>query len=122
MKIEWKKVITGVILAIILMFIIALVTVSTLFGFFGFVIAIMYVGYSVGGDLKNGIVNGTVSGMIFIIIAMSFLVFVSGYMGINLTANYILSGVTGGLIVSVGCSLLGSLIRMLRSSESDPSN
>jgi hypothetical protein len=67
MKIEWKKVITGVILAFILLLVFAFATVNPSFGFFGFAIAIMYVGYVVGGDLKNGAVHGALTGMVFII-------------------------------------------------------
>jgi hypothetical protein len=110
MKIEWKKVITGVVLAFILLLVFAFATVNPSFGFFGFAIAIMYVGYAVGGDLKNGVVHGALTGMVFIIICMSILMFASGYLEwVNLTAYYLLTMVIGGFIVSAGCGLVGSL-------------
>lgn len=110
MRIEWKKVITGVILAFILLLVFAFATVNPSFGFFGFAIAIMYVGYAVGGDLKNGVVHGALTGMVFIIICMTILMFANGYLeGVNLTAYYLLAMVIGGFIVSAGCGLVGSL-------------
>jgi hypothetical protein len=120
MKIEWKKVIIGVILSIILVFGIGLATFGSVFGFLGFVIAIMYVGYSVGGDLKNGAVHGALIGLILVVMAESFVVLVNSFWGVfNLTVNYLLFGGVMICIFGAGCGLLGSLIRLLRSSEED---
>lgn len=120
MKIEWKKVIIGVVLAFILLLIFAFATVNPSFGFFGFAIAIMYVGYAVGGDLKNGLLHGALTGVVSIIICMSILMFASGYLeGVNFTTYSLLTLVIGGFIISAGCGLVGSLFYHYTNKESE---
>jgi hypothetical protein len=64
--VRWNTVLIGVVIAIILGFLLRLVSPSG--AFIGFLIATIYVGYMIGGDYLNGAVNGALVGIVAAIV------------------------------------------------------
>lgn len=65
--IEWKTVLIGSVLAIILNFVLSFVPFG---GLAGYLVAIIYVGYTVGGGYQNGAKHGAIVGVIEGIVAV----------------------------------------------------
>ncbi len=105
--VNWKAVVTGLILALILSVIFGIVGGSwgTTLGFF---LAAIYVGYSAGGDYTNGAIHGGVMSIIYGIIYWGLLLIsgTSGYAAnldpisllILVFISTIIKGAIGGII------------------------
>ncbi|MFA0834002.1 MAG: DUF5518 domain-containing protein [Methanobacterium formicicum] len=123
MKIEWKTVLIGVIMTFVLMFIFGFATGIFLLGFFGFIIAIIYVGYAVGKDFKTGALHGGLVGLIVIIIAESMIILIGksieGDLLSNVTIYYLLKAILVTTIVGAIGGLFGSVIKINKPSQED---
>lgn len=123
MKIEWKTVLIGVIMTFVLMFIFGFATGIFLLGFFGFIIAIIYVGYAVGEDFKTGALHGGLVGLIVIIIAESMIILIGksieGDLLSNVTIYYLLKAILVTTIVGAIGGLFGSVIKINKPSQED---
>jgi len=97
MNINWKTVITGSVLAIILNFILSFVTLG---GIVGYLIATIYVGYTVGGGYRNGANHGAIVGVIEGIVAVTEIGFSAG-------GNQIKVDVGGDLVLFALVLLIG---------------
>lgn len=71
--IDWKTVLIGSILAIILTFILSIIPFG---GTFGYLAAAIYVGYTVGGEYMNGGKHGAIVGFITGIIMVTIILII----------------------------------------------
>jgi len=107
-EVKWTPVIIGLLLAIIL---------GLLFGMFiswgdilGYLIATIFVGYSVGGDYKNGAIHGALVGVdaAIIVLILSLL-----GLGALLASNVIITGLEAIIIVIILALIIGGIFGVI---------
>ena len=116
--INWKNIIIGLVLAIILGNLLSMVT--GLSSYIGFLLATIYVGYAVGGDYTNGAINGALVGVIAAIIVGIIVMITSGVLAEGFTfilpVLLLMGAVVYGIVGAVG-GIIGIFIKERRSSK-----
>lgn len=105
-RINWWTLTIGIVVTVFLGF---------LLGLIGFIIATTIIGYSVGGDYKNGAIHGALAGIIggFIVIIIGNilkLIVSPGHISLLMIAGTLL-GVIIYAIAGVVCGAIGALIK-----------
>ena len=120
--IDWKTVIIGSVLGILLNFIFSFVPVG---GLIGYLVAIIYVGYTVGGGYRNGANHGAIVGVIEGIVAATEIGFFAGgnqiaILGsgnLDIFAFVLLVAIMLFVIMGAICGVIGAFIKGSRSSK-----
>lgn len=119
MYINWKTVIIGLIITIILS---AIIPKG---GIFALILATIYVGYAIGGNYRNGAINGAIVGVILSIIAGILTDYISGILfegfSFIIVFLFVIGAITYGIIGAIG-GIIGIFIKKRRTSTESTDN
>jgi hypothetical protein len=117
--IDWKIILIGSGLGVILGFILSFIPFGTSTVFF---LSSVYVGYMVGGENRSGVDHGAIVGVIEGIVTVIIVRFVTGYQvlagtGIDLFVIVLSAEIISGIIFGAIGGAIGSFIKKSRSSK-----
>ena len=113
MNINWKIIIIGIVLAVILNLALSMVA-GDLGGLIAFLLATIYIGYTVGGDYKNGAVHGgIICAIITLILGILTVISIGDLVVVIMLVIWV---ITNSIIGAIG-GIIGSLIKGSRSSK-----
>ncbi len=119
--INWKTIIIGSVLVVILNVALSMIA-GSLGSLIAYLLAAMYIGYTVGGDYKNIAVHGGLICAILAIILGVFTIITSGVLAeenidiLVVVVTLLIWAIFNGIIGVIG-SIIGSLIKGSRSSK-----
>ena len=120
MDIDWKTLVFGVIIGLLLLFILPILT-GSLAIILALILATIYVGYSIKGNFKNGAFNGAILGVILaIILFIVSNIILKAFIGNSIDPAIVLLGLIAyfsifGAIGAIG-GMIGMFIKRIRSS------